>query len=60
MSKAWMYFLVRIDEGVTETEEDQGHVAAPERLVHHVASSVTFLDDGIQWEGLVPHTLSYI
>ena len=47
--------LIWIYEGVAHPIEYGGHVAAPQRLVHHV-----LLDGGAQGESVLPHTANNI
>ena len=50
---------MRVNEGVTQPVESDGHITPPQRLLHHIASPVTPLDGGVQGERLVLDTLSY-
>ena len=50
---------MRVNEGVTQPVESNGHFAPPQGLGHHIASPVTPLDGGVQGERLVLDTLSY-
>ena len=50
---------MRVNEGVTQPVESNGHFAPPQGLLHHVAASVPPLDGGVEGERLVLDTLSY-
>ena len=50
---------MRVNEGVTQPVESDGHITPPQGLLHHIASPVTPLNGVVQGERLVLDTLSY-